>query len=219
LSSNRDEIRQKIVDAALKIADEEGFEAVSMRRIATAVDMGTMSLYTYVKSKDELVFLAGEQIGSEILLDEVPGDWREALTAIAQKSRDVMIKRPWIMQISGDEVQQMPPSFVRHVDQSLQAIEPLGVDYETGMEILRAVDSVAMGTALDDNHESEMSAEKEREFLVEMEKAGRELELPRIAEAAAHGMTHTPVFDRALKWLLDGIEAEYGGGSGSRSGD
>ena len=215
LSSNRDEIRKKIVDAALKIADDEGFEAVSMRRIATEVGMGTMSLYTYVKSKDELVYLVSDQIGSEILLDEVPGEWREALSAIARKSRAVMIKRPWVMRVGVDQVKQMPPSFVRHVDQSLQAVEPLGVDRETGMEILRAVDSLAMGTALDDAHESEMSAEKQQEFIVALETAGRELGLPRIAAAATHGMTHAPVFDQALKWLLDGIEAEHGSGAAS----
>jgi AcrR family transcriptional regulator len=213
LSSNRDEIRQKIVDAALKIADQEGIDAVSMRRIGTEVGMGTMSLYTYVKSKDEIVFLAGDQIGSEILLDEVPDDWREALTEIAYKSRAVMIKRPWVMHVGGDELQPMPPNFMRHVDQSLQAVEPLGVDYETGMAILRAVDALTMGTAFDDVHEAEISAETERRFVGAMETAGRELDLPRITEAATHGMTHTPVFDQALKWLLDGIEAEYGSGA------
>jgi hypothetical protein len=50
-----------------------------------------------------------------------------------------------------------------------------------------------------------------------MQTVGRELELPRIAEAAAHGMSHQPVFDQALKWLLDGIEAQHGGGAASRS--
>ena len=210
LSSNRDETRRKIVDAALKLADEEGFEAVSMRRIATEVGMGTMSLYTYVKGKDELVYLASDQIGAEILLDEVPADWREALSAIAYKSRAVMLKRPWLMTVGQEEIKQIPPSLVRHIDQSLQAVEPLGVDYETGMAILRAVDSLVVGTALDDAHEADIPADREQEFIESMRAAGEEQGLPRIVDAASHGLSHQPVFDLALKWLLDGIEAEYG---------
>src|SRR6187200_555611 len=77
--------REQIAQAALRIADTEGFEAVSMRRIAGELRAGTMTLYHYVRDKGELLSLMDDAVMGEVLVpdDELSADWREALTAIA----------------------------------------------------------------------------------------------------------------------------------------
>src|SRR3954447_23595661 len=73
--------REQIARTAIAIADAEGFEAVSMRRIAADLGAGTMTLYHYVGGKDELVALVSDAIMGEIVVpdDELPDGWREGL--------------------------------------------------------------------------------------------------------------------------------------------
>ena len=64
--------REKIAAAALAIADKEGFEAVSMRRVAQELEVGTMSLYYYVKTKDDLIAAMDDALMGEALLPSLP---------------------------------------------------------------------------------------------------------------------------------------------------
>src|SRR6202453_3960090 len=89
-----------IVDAAVRIADAEGLEAVSMARVAKELGFTTMSLYRYVASKDELLQLmwnASAQ-GAETL--ELEGsDWRSRLQSWAEMQREGIDRHPWITQM------------------------------------------------------------------------------------------------------------------------
>ena len=60
--------RDDITAAAVRIADTEGFDALSMRRLATELDAGTMTLYHYVRTKDELLTLAVDEVMCEVVL-------------------------------------------------------------------------------------------------------------------------------------------------------
>ncbi len=73
--------RDDITAAAIRIADREGIDAVSMRRIATDLDAGTMTLYHYVRTKDELLALVHDAIMGEVVLPDdqpMPDNWRDA---------------------------------------------------------------------------------------------------------------------------------------------
>src|SRR5919106_1174181 len=80
--------REQIAETAIAIADAEGYEAVSMRRIAAELGAGTMTLYHYVQNKDELVALIADTIMSEIVVpdDELPDGWREGMAEIARRT-------------------------------------------------------------------------------------------------------------------------------------
>ena len=83
--------RDEIAAAAMRIADAEGFDAVSMRRLAAELDAGTMTLYHYVRTKDELLTLVrrrGHGRGrARPPTSRCPTDWRDAITMIAERSR------------------------------------------------------------------------------------------------------------------------------------
>ena len=89
----------------MRIADREGFAAVSMRRIATELDAGTMTLYHYVRTKDELLTLVVDAVMAEVVIpatEPIPTDWRAALTMVAERTRAALERHPWILDIADD---------------------------------------------------------------------------------------------------------------------
>src|ERR1700726_4145195 len=89
--------REKIAAVALAIADAEGFPAVSMRRVAQELDVGTMSLYYYVKTKDDLVAVMDDALMGEALLPSLPKGWQRAMMEIAKRTHAVFIRHPWAL--------------------------------------------------------------------------------------------------------------------------
>ncbi|MGY2061534.1 TetR/AcrR family transcriptional regulator, partial [Nocardia gipuzkoensis] len=93
-----------VVTAALKIADETGLDTMSMRRVAMSLNVGTMTLYTYVPGKAELVDLMVDMAlrERELPLDNRsrPDDWRRQLELYADRTRAMYRRHPWLRQIS-----------------------------------------------------------------------------------------------------------------------
>src|SRR5689334_10791506 len=79
--------REEIVAAAVGLADAEGLQAVSIRRVAAALRTRPMGLYSHIARKDDLVDLMLDRVLGEVLVDQLPADWRQALRAIAWHTR------------------------------------------------------------------------------------------------------------------------------------
>src|SRR5882757_7457666 len=111
--------RAEIVAAAVRIADAEGVEAVSMRRLADELGVATMTPYTHVESKDELIDLMRDAVAAEMILPEpIPADWREALRAIAHKTKDAFEGHPWSLDIASRRPRARI-NRLRHIEQSV----------------------------------------------------------------------------------------------------
>jgi AcrR family transcriptional regulator len=226
--------RDDIAEAAIAVADAEGLEAVSMRRVASELGLGTMSLYHYVRSKDELLDLVGDRImGGQLVEDaDLRGGWREGLTAIAQATRRNFERHPWMGGAMSPRPSTMPgPNAMRHVDQSLAAVADLGVDLKTQMEMIAVVDDYVIGFVV----RSQRVAEAEEEvggdaavaewvetvfdLLRARVESGDYPHLLRAVQAnrAAGGRdedlgrmaSDERRFERGLELLLDGIEAKF----------
>lgn len=139
--------RDQIASTALAIADAEGFAAVSMRRIASELGAGTMTLYYYVRTKDELVALMDDAIMTEVLIDadEFPAHWYDALTAVGVRTWDVMIRHPWALQSLQNAA--AGPNAMRHFEQSLAALAETDLDQQAKLTLLAAVDDYVHGNA------------------------------------------------------------------------
>jgi len=211
--------RADIARAAIEIADSEGFEAVSMRRVAQRLGAGTMTLYHYVRNKDELITLMSDTIMGEILVPEgeLSEDWRTALTQIATRTRQVFADHRWIFERFGDG--RPGPNGMRHFEQSLAAVASLGLDRDETFELIGQVDDYVFGYALREVQELE---EHERGWPPEVaDFLQREIDTgnyPLIGEIFGEDanagieevidlITKEGRFDRGLKRLLDGIEA------------
>lgn len=118
----------EVVRAAIGIADAEGLPALSMRRVAEAVGLSPMSLYTYVPSKAELVDLMLDRAAMEI---EEPGaalpGWRAKLENLARQRWAMSQRHPWIMQV-GAHRPPLGPNVLATAEATLQAIDGLGLD-------------------------------------------------------------------------------------------
>jgi len=140
--------REKISSAALSIADVEGFEAVSMRRIAARLGVSTMSLYHYVHTKADLIALMDNALMGEILVPEgqLPRRWREAISAIARRTRDVFARHPWALL----SMRRAPPgpNAMRHFEQSLEALQKAPMSPEGKLALLQLVDDFVFGHSL-----------------------------------------------------------------------
>jgi AcrR family transcriptional regulator len=217
--------REQIALVALRLADTEGLEAVSMRRVASELGVGTMSLYYYVHTKDELLTLMHNAMIAELLVpgDELPAGWRPALELIAHRSREAFHRHPWA--IEGPPI-SLGPSAMRHGEQSLAAVEALGVDSATKFEIITMVDDYVFGCALRELRDSsarpqERGGERRTKAMaayIEQQLAtgsfphterifgrGGAQETIRGIEQLADPGGNDGRFERGLKCLLDGI--------------
>ncbi len=224
----RSDIRRRaIIDAGVALADSDGIVAVTMRQVAERLGVGTMTLYSYVAHKDELVDLMLDEVCREMLVPEpLPGHWRDALTAIALRTRDAMDQHPWMFDATTRRLKQRV-NFLRHVEQSLTAVAKLELDGETTAAILTAVDDYTLGHALRRRARQRIAREV-RAAAARGETGGGDLsldpaiaaaidagELPLVAEVfgRSRGGAARPLmppgsdFARGLDWLLDGIEA------------
>jgi AcrR family transcriptional regulator len=140
--------REQIMAAALQVADTEGFDAVTMKRIAGELGAATMTLYYYVRNKSDIVALMQDAILADILIPdtELSGGWRDAVTAIARRTRRALIDHPWSLASLNEA--QFGPNAMRHIEQSLAAAEKTGLPAAARFELTVAVDDYVAGNAL-----------------------------------------------------------------------
>jgi AcrR family transcriptional regulator len=128
--------RAKITAAAIAIADAEGIGAVTMRRIASTVGAGTMSLYTYVPDKETLVELMIDQVGGEHGLPAAPtGDWRVDLCRLAHAQRTVMRRHRWLPAVLAAR-QTLGPNTLATMEYALAALAHTGLDGPAKLETI-----------------------------------------------------------------------------------
>jgi len=217
--------REEIAATAMRIADAEGFDAVSMRRLATELGVATMSLYHYVRTKDELLALLVDEIMGEVVLpadEPLPADWRAALTIIACRSRDAMRRHPWMLDVTDHPA--LGPNSVRHFDQTLQAVASMPLPLADRLDVTAAVDEyvfgycvterINLGSSPDGPTDAEMVA-----YVNQLIRTGDYPQLRALVDEFGFDGAWTTVethlrdprrFERNLARLLDGIEHSFG---------
>jgi AcrR family transcriptional regulator len=214
--------REEIAATAVWLADNEGFDAVSMRRIAAELDAGTMTLYHYVRTKDELLAIVMDAVMGEVILppgESLPDDWREAMTVIAHRSREALRRHPWILDIADDPA--IGPNSVRHFDQSLRALSALDVSLATKLDIISVVDEYVFGFCIQQRtafqEDATAADEQVLAYVSELVAGGGYPELERLLAAEGAEALWTQVlahshdpgrFQRNLDRILDGIERD-----------
>ncbi len=136
-----------VVDAAVKLADAEGLEAVSMARVAQALGFTTMSLYRYISSKDELLQLmwnASAQGAESIVLD---GDgWRPRLRHWAQIQRGFLDQHPWITEMPL-AAPPLAPNSLTFVERGLEALDGTGLSDPDKLRVIAIITSYSLSEA------------------------------------------------------------------------
>ncbi|MGI5129028.1 TetR/AcrR family transcriptional regulator [Pseudonocardia sp. CA-107938] len=139
---------ERIVRAAVAVADAEGLAALSMRRIAAELDAGAMSLYRYVPGKTNLIDLMVDEVYGEDLdeLAAVEGDWRARITRSAQLQWATYLRHPWMLQIPQGRP-LLGPNSMRATEIALGQVDGLGLDEHEMTGVVIAVNSFVAGLA------------------------------------------------------------------------
>jgi AcrR family transcriptional regulator len=225
--------RAGIAAAALELADREGFEAVSMRRVAAELGAGAMSLYHYVRTKSDLVALMDDALMAEALVPEreLPAGWRAALTELARRTWALLLRHPWAL--GAFQESQFGPNAMRHFEQSLAAVAGTGLAARERLELLALVDAYVSGSALQAGESLKRAAlaRADPEMVRRATESG-------LAQLRAGGFPHTEAliaggdpdspagppmepgaleaqFERGLQMLLDGAQTGMGLAAGS----
>jgi AcrR family transcriptional regulator len=217
--------RAEIARAALRIADSEGFEAVTMKRIAGELGAGTMTLYYYVHNKADIVALMQDAIFEDVLVPAgaLPPDWRAAVTLIARRSRDAFVGHPW--SVSSLNQAQFGPNAMRHYEQSLAALAGTTLSYPQRTVVTAILDDYVVGNATHtiEAHERLRAASGNPRLVTEAMAYGEALfatgEFPELEALTEHAreaggeggpLAHLDTrFEAGLAALLDGLARQY----------
>ncbi|MCL9760109.1 TetR/AcrR family transcriptional regulator [Frankia sp. AiPa1] len=209
---------ERLARAAIEIADADGLSAVSMRRLASHLGVGTMTLYYHVRDKDDLLDLMWDEFMGESLLAEVPAGWRAGLTAIARRNRETYQRHPWTLHVVARPARG--PNKLRFLEQYLGVVSQITDDPLEQQRILHSVNDLIIGCTLREVSTAYFPrraapAENDPTALAQMIEPDFGAlpdgeELPRLRHLWSIGcLLSAPRFERALGWLLDGIEASH----------
>jgi AcrR family transcriptional regulator len=203
--------RDRIVRAAIRLADADGLDAVSLRKVATALDVGPMRLYSYIDSKEELLDLMVDAVYAEI---RPSGDgWREVLRSHAEATRRAVRQHEWLADLLGGRP-QLGPNALANGETVLAALG--GVDVDAVMPVAGAVNAYVTGAVrreiAERRAERATGMDQQRwqasrgPYLVRALATGRFPALERVVRDAAH-LDADETFRIGLDCLLDGIAA------------
>jgi AcrR family transcriptional regulator len=147
--------REQITAAAIRIADAEGLDAVTMRRLAAGIGCGTMTLYRYVPTKDHLLDLMIDATEGEVLFPDVPaGDWRAGLRAVAWMQRDRLLRHPWLASLESGRP-AFGPNSLRNLEQGFGILDGLGLDIDQILVLVTTLLAFVRGAVIAELAEQE----------------------------------------------------------------
>jgi len=136
-----------VVAAAIRLADSDGLESVSMARVAEELGFTTMSLYRYVASKDELLQLMWNASAQDAENLNLQGDnWRSRLRYWAIAQREMMDRHPWITQMPM-AAPPLAPNSLRFVELGLAAMDDTGLGEDDKIRIIGLLSSYTLSEA------------------------------------------------------------------------
>ncbi|MDR6906543.1 AcrR family transcriptional regulator [Agromyces sp. 3263] len=208
-----------VVDAAITIADDEGIEALSMRRVAERLGLRPMSVYTYVPGKAELIDLMVDRVAGEQPLPEPGGSLRTRLEQVARLTWNEFLRHPWLLSIDTSRP-PLGPNVSDRWEWSLRAIDGLGLSDVELDRVITLVTAFVVGPArayVDAERLHRASTESDEEWwernapvLDRVAEPGRYPIAARVGRAVkAHDASGDPerAFAFGLARVIDGIES------------
>lgn len=200
--------RERVVAAAVQLADADGIDTVSMRSLARRLGVEAMSLYNHVGNKDDLLAAMIDVVVSEIALPSASDDWKAEIRKRALSARDAFGRHPWAPPLLVSNL--FPgPATLRYVDATLGCLHAAGFSYPMADHAWNAIDSHIYGfTLLEQNFpiEPDGYAEAARQYLPVLP-AERYPHLHALTTLVADGVHDgANEFRLGLDILLDGLE-------------
>jgi len=146
-SKHREKLtRDRVIDAALRIMDEEGLDAVSMRRVGRELSVEAMSLYHHVHDKEDLLLGIRERALSEFVDPGTDGDWEIRAREAARSWRNILRAHPNIMVlISESKRYAMTPTSLRPTETALRLLREVGLPEDDAVKAFCALGGFIVG--------------------------------------------------------------------------
>jgi len=139
--------KQRVVDEAIRLADREGVDGLSMRRLAATLGAGAMSLYHYVANKEELLDAMVDIVFQEIELPPQETDWQSAIRQRAVSARRVLARHPWAVGLMESRTSPGPAN-LRHHEAVTACLRRAGFSVVMATHANWLLDSYVYGFAL-----------------------------------------------------------------------
>jgi AcrR family transcriptional regulator len=204
--------RDRVLRAAVALADQGGFESLTMRKLAKGLGVEAMSLYNHVANKDDLLDGMVDLVFAEIEPPSSDGDWKAAMRARAVSTRDALNRHRWAIGLMEGRSSHGPANLGLH-DAVLGCLRAAGFSLEMTVHAYSVQDSYIYGFAL---QERDMSSESADDFAAEAQRQMREYQAvladyPHLVEVvwgyvAKAGYDYTTEFLFGLDLILDGLD-------------
>ncbi len=201
--------RDLVLKAGVALADEEGIESLSMRRLGGRLGVEAMSLYNHVTNKEDLIDGMIDLVFSEIDLPANAADWRAAMRGRAVSARDVLRRHPWATPLM-DSRTSPGPATLHHHDTVIGTLRQAGFSIEMAAHAVSLLDSYVYGFAIQQEglpFESEEEAAAVAQSILERFPSD---EYPHLAELTAEhvlrpGYDYGNEYEFGLDLILDGL--------------
>jgi AcrR family transcriptional regulator len=205
--------RAAIAAAGVRVADAEGLDAVTMRRVASELGLATMSLYNYVPAKEHLAQLMIDRLAGEYAYPARPAaDQRAAIADLARQARDIARRHPWLPGLLHRPVPP-GPNGLRYLDYFLGLLAGSGLDTGAKMEVIALISGFAtmyggVQAALADERAGSGTAEQEQadaqvQSFVRAAGSGQYPNLAAALAVAGPARGEDDIFESCIQRLID----------------
>ncbi len=198
--------RERVLRAAIAVADSEGIRALTMRRLGQELGVEAMSLYNHVRNKDDVLDGIVDLVVSDIVVPPTGTQWRTAMRERARSAHEVLLAHPWaaIQMMSRFNI---GPGMTRYLDNTLGRLREGGFSIEGALDAWNTLDSHLFGFTLQELNlpfEVEQTQDVSADFLAEMSMD----QFPHVAEVVGRiaQTGRSEDFEFGLDLILDGLE-------------
>ncbi len=212
-SKRRPLSRDRVLDAALRLADKQGVEALSMRSLGRALGVEAMSLYRYVKNKDELLDGIVDRVVSKIEVPPAGSEWRAAMRGRARSARRAFVRHPWAAALFEARLEHQTPVRLGYANAVLGLLREGGFSVSAAYRAFLLVDSYLYGFIMQETswrvEDGDLSRAAQESAVLMISEA-----YPHLAEVMAYTSSanaEAPIsldteFDHGLERVLDALE-------------
>ena len=202
--------RERVLRAALDLADKGGIDSLSMRKLGQELGVEAMSLYNHVANKDDILDGIVDLVFSEIDVPSDGADWKTALRRRGISVRDVLVRHPWATSLMQSRTRPGPAT-LRHNDSVIGTLRKSGFTIDMAAHAFSLMDGYIYGFALQQvnlpSRTSEESAALARNILDRLPAD----QYPHMAEmiteyALRPGYDYAKEFEFGLDLILHGLE-------------
>ncbi|MEU2240888.1 MULTISPECIES: TetR/AcrR family transcriptional regulator C-terminal domain-containing protein [Streptomyces] len=217
--------RKRLVDAALELADAEGLNALTMRRVATVLGVSTMTLYRHVPGKAELVRLMADAACGEVPLGPVPPEWRVGLERGARWLRGVYSRHRWMAHAMASFTRPVAtPNAMAYTEWVLRSLRGTPLTHTEKLHAHLLIFAYVQGLSMADDLEEQARQDtgiSDGEWMEQNEPrfdaiqaGGSYPELNSVTSGGGFGLDLDALFEFGLQRTLDGIASMIGETSG-----